>query len=129
MSHQPRVPKFDEVFILTSSSVTQSFGSDETPSDSASNLQAKLKTLTQLHNQATTELAGRKSELEALHARHSDLANTSQVTIAEMAKTQRELERELRWAKQNVASAESREKMAKQELETYLYHNEPSVSR
>lgn len=113
---------------LTHSSITQSFRSDETPAESAATLQAKFTALCQVHDQASAELAGKKSELEQLHQRLTDLANTTQSTIAHMAKEQRELERELRWAKQNAASAESREKMAKQELDTYLYHNEPSVS-
>jgi mitotic spindle assembly checkpoint protein MAD1 len=113
---------------LTISSMTQSFPSSEIPSESAATLQARLTSLSQVHKEATSELANKEIEITKLYTRLSDSTNAAQVTISQISKEKIELERELRWAKQGRAAAEKAEGMAKKELETYLQYQDTGVS-
>jgi mitotic spindle assembly checkpoint protein MAD1 len=102
--------------------MTQSFPAGETP-----DTQAKLTTLTGLHQQATTELAKLKSEVEDLTRRLSDSTNQSQLVIAEYTKEKTNLEMELRWAKQGREGAEKAEQRAKKELAEFYKFQDSGV--
>lgn len=109
---------------LISSSMTQSFpsGDGSTPEN-----QAKLTTLTGLHQQATTELATLKSEIVDLTRRLTDSTNHSQIVISESMKEKTNLERELRWAKQGREAAEKAEQRARKELDEYYKYQDSGV--
>ncbi|WWC86741.1 uncharacterized protein L201_001619 [Kwoniella dendrophila CBS 6074] len=94
----------------SSSSSTPDKTSDET-------LRVRLSTLSDLHNQATSDLATKDSQYRELHQRFTDLAQNSQITISQFTKRAEEAERELRWAKEGRNSAEKRENLAKMEIE------------
>ena len=111
-------------FVLTSSSMTQSFPSGD---GSTPEIQAKLTTLTSLHQQATTELATLKSEIVDLTRRLTDSTNQSQIVISESMKEKTNLERELRWAKQGREAAEKAEQRARKELDEYYKYQDSGV--
>jgi mitotic spindle assembly checkpoint protein MAD1 len=100
---------------------------DQTPEESAATLQAKLLSLSSLHQQATVELATKESEIAKLHTRLTDTSNSSQSLISELTKKMTEIERELRWAKQGREAAEKSEARAKKELDSYYQYQDTGV--
>lgn len=104
--------------------MTQSFPSHDTPPELAATIQAKLTSLSHLHQEATSELANTKIEINKLYTRLSDSTNAAQVTISQLSKDKTELERNLRWAVQGRDAAERGEARAKRELESYTQYND-----
>ena len=110
------------------SSVTQSFPSGETPSDPIAILQARLSALSELHQEASTQLANKEIKINELYARLTQATSAAEVTIAQMSKEKTDLERSLRWANEGRAAAEKAEKRAKEELRVYLEDHDIGVS-
>lgn len=85
--------------------------------ENASAFQQRLTTISNLHNQATSDLAARDKELRSVQDRLSTLAQNSTSATVTLTKRAEEAERELRWAKEGRQSAERREMLAKKEAE------------
>ncbi|WWC68115.1 uncharacterized protein I206_102036 [Kwoniella pini CBS 10737] len=113
-------------------SLTQTFPSTSSSSPNTSSdetLRNRLSTISNLHNQATADLARKDAQLRELHDRLTNLAQSSRSSISELTKRSEEAERELRWAKEGRASAERREELAKKEVERVRYSKfAPSAS-
>jgi len=114
--------------MLIISSVTQSFPSGETPSDPIAILQARLTSLSELHQEASTKLANNDIKINGLYARLTQATSAAEVTIAQMSKEKTDLERSLRWANEGRGAAEKAEKRAKEELRVYLEDHDTGVS-
>ncbi|WWC59638.1 uncharacterized protein I303_102197 [Kwoniella dejecticola CBS 10117] len=104
-------------------SLTQTFpsNSSSSPDTSDTTLRARLSSLSNLHNQATADLAQKDSQIRELHDRLTNLAQSSQSSIAELTRRFEEAEREARWAKQGRVTAERLEAVAKKEAESARY--------
>ncbi|WRT64613.1 uncharacterized protein IL334_001546 [Kwoniella shivajii] len=98
-------------------SLTQTFPSASSSPTSDQTLRTRLSTLSSLHNQATTDLAQKDSEIREIRGRLANLAESSRAGISELTKRAEEAERELRWAKEGRTSAERREELARKEAE------------
>jgi len=107
--------------------MTQSFPSDEIPSESAPMLQARLIALSELYQETTAELGNKNIEITKLYSRLNDSTNAAKATISELSKNNKELERDLRWATQGRDNAEKAEAMAKRELNAYLDNQDTGV--
>ena len=107
--------------------MTQSFPSDEIPSESAPMLQARLIALSELYQETTAELGNKNIEITKLYSRLNDSTNAAKVTISELSKNNKDLERDLRWATQGRDNAEKAEAMAKRELNAYLDNQDTGV--
>jgi mitotic spindle assembly checkpoint protein MAD1 len=114
--------------MLINSSVTQSFPSGETPTDAIAILQARLAALSELHQEASTELANKEIKINELYARLTQATSAAEVTIAQMSKEKTDLERSLRWANEGRGAAEKAERRAKEELRVYLEDHDTGVS-
>ena len=110
------------------SSVTQSFPSGETPSDPIAILQARLSSLSELHQEVSTKLANKDIKINELYTRLTQATSAAEVTIAQMSKEKTDLERSLRWANEGRGAAEKAEKRAKEELRVYLEDHDTGVS-
>ena len=107
--------------------MTQSFPSDEIPSESAPTLQARLIALSELYQETTAELGNKNIEITKLYSRLNDSTNVAKVTFSELSKNNKDLERDLRWATQGRDNAEKAEAMAKRELNAYLDNQDTGV--
>ena len=107
--------------------MTQSFPSEEIPSESAPTLQARLIALSELYQETTAELGNKNIGITKLYSRLNDSTNAAKVTISELSKNNKDLERDLRWATQGRDNAEKAEAMAKRELNAYLDNQDTGV--
>jgi len=103
--------------LTPASSLTQTFPSSTSSPENASILQQRLTMLSNLHNQATIDLAAKDKELCSTHERLSTLAQSTTSLTVTLTKRAEEAERELRWAKEGRQSAERREELAKKEAD------------
>jgi hypothetical protein len=108
--------------------VTQSFPSGETSSDPIAILQGRYSALSDLHQEASTQLANKEIEINQLYARLTQATSAAEVTIAQLIKEKSDLERSLRWANEGRGAAEKAEKRAKEELRVYLEDHDTGVS-
>ncbi|RXK40891.1 hypothetical protein M231_01739 [Tremella mesenterica] len=96
-------------------SLTQTYSDPSGPTGDIATLQGRLATLSNLHSQATAELAGKDKQIHSLQSRLSELSQSSTASIVELKKQLDSAERELRWAKEGRAQAERREELARKE--------------
>lgn len=73
--------------------------------------------MSNLYAQATEEISAKDTELNQARQQHAEFVTTSELAIVDLRRINKELDRELRWAKQNRDMAERQEKLARQELE------------
>ncbi|ODN79409.1 hypothetical protein L202_03401 [Cryptococcus amylolentus CBS 6039] len=98
-------------------SLTQTFPlADDTAQ--LTQLRTRISALSTLHTQATSELAQRECTIRDLRTRLADVAESSRATVSEISSRLRETERELRWAVEGRQSAERRETLIRQEVDT-----------